>query len=72
MVYLPVKTVHRCMKEDGAHRVSDDASEELAIFLRHLIREITRSSMEAASLSNRTTIQTKDIKFAIRHLGMGY
>lgn len=68
MVELPEKTIERCMKEDGANRVSKEAKEEMAIFLREMLFKATKASVDAAKLGKRRTIMGKDVKFAIKNL----
>lgn len=68
MVELPEKTIERCMKEDGANRVSKEAKEEMSIFLREMLFKATQASVEAAKLGKRKTIMAKDVKFAINNL----
>ena len=67
MVELPEKTIERCMKEDGADRISKEAKEEMAIFLRETLYKATRASIDAAKLGKRRTIMAKDVKFAIKN-----
>lgn len=68
MVELPEKTIERCMKEDGADRISKEAKEEMSIFLRDVLFRATRASVDAAKLGKRKTIMAKDVKFAINNL----
>ena len=68
MVELPEKTIERCMKEDGANRVSKEAKEETAIFLREMLFKATKASVDAAKLGKRRTVMGKDVKFAIKNL----
>lgn len=68
MVELPEKTIERCMKEDGADRISKEAKEEMGIFLRDVLFKATKASVDAAKLGKRKTIMAKDVKFAINNL----
>lgn len=68
MVELPEKTIERCMKEDGADRISKEAKEEMGIFLRDVLLRATKASVDAAKLGKRKTIMAKDVKFAINNL----
>lgn len=68
MVELPEKTIERCMKEDGADRISKEAKEEMSIFLRDVLFRATKASVDAAKLGKRKTIMAKDVKFAINNL----
>lgn len=68
MVELPKKTIEKCMKEDGAERISDKAKDEMVNYLREELYRATRASIDAAQLGKRKTIMARDVKFAIKNL----
>ncbi|MEM4260001.1 MAG: NFYB/HAP3 family transcription factor subunit [Candidatus Woesearchaeota archaeon] len=63
---LPLMTVERIMKLNGAYRVSEDSKEELRDILEEKAAEITKKAIEYAKHAKRSTIKKTDIKLAAR------
>ncbi len=64
MMGLPILAIERLMKEKGAHRVSDDAKEELRKILETYLYDLSIKASKIASHSGRKTINSGDLLIA--------
>ncbi len=62
MAELPLAPVKRIIKQAGAHRVAQDAVEELRDELEEHAKERARSAKEYAEHAGRKTVQADDVK----------
>ena len=68
MSEIPKAPVERIIKESGAERVSEDAKEELALYLEEVAREVAKEANKVAKVAKRKTVKADDIKLAIKNL----
>lgn len=68
MSEIPKAPVARIIKESGAERVSEDAKEELALYLEEVAREVAKEANKVAKVAKRKTVKADDIKLAIKNL----
>lgn len=64
MTELPIAPVKRIIKNTGISRVSEDASEALAVCLEEIAEEIAGKAHELARHAGRKTIKASDILLA--------
>ncbi len=62
MAELPLAPVKRIIKQAGAHRVSEDAVQELRDELERHAEERARDSKQYAEHAGRKTVQASDIR----------
>jgi len=65
MAGLPIAPVTRLMRNAGAERVSEDASQELAELLEDYGEKIGRKAVSLAKHAGRKTVKVEDILQAI-------
>lgn len=66
MTELPKATVKRLMKESSGLRVSEEAVEHMSEHLESVLREKTDESVDYTEHADRSTIQDKDVKMALK------
>jgi histone H3/H4 len=64
MVELPIAPITRIVKNAGAERVSEDASQELARLLEDYGTKIARKAVSLARHAGRKTVKREDIREA--------
>lgn len=64
MTELPIAPVKRLLKNAGATRISDEASEELAKVLEELGEDLARDATKLAKHAGRKTVKAEDIILA--------
>lgn len=65
---IPKAPIGRIMKDAGAERVSEDAKEELTMYIEQVVRDVTVEANKVAKIAKRKTIKPEDIKLAIKNL----
>lgn len=65
---IPKAPIGRIMKDAGAERVSEDAKEELIMYIEQVVRDVTVEANKVAKIAKRKTIKPEDIKLAIKNL----
>lgn len=65
MAELPVAPVARLVRNAGAERVSEDASEALAQLLEEYGKNVARKAVSLAKHAGRKTVKAEDIRQAI-------
>ena len=68
MSEIPKAPIARIIKESGAERVSEDAKEELALYLEEVARDVAKEANNVAKIAKRKTVKADDIKLAIKNL----
>lgn len=64
MTELPIAPVKRLLKNAGATRISDEASEELAKVLEEIGEDLARDATRLAKHAGRKTVKARDIILA--------
>lgn len=64
MARLPIAPVNRIIRNARAERVSEDASEELAMLLEEYGTKIARKAVNLARHAGRKTVKREDILIA--------
>ncbi|KXS40292.1 MAG: archaeal histone [Methanohalophilus sp. T328-1] len=65
MTIIPVAPVGRVIREAGAERISESASEELARILEEYGMKISTEAIALARHAGRKTVKEVDIKMAV-------
>ncbi len=65
---LPQASVDKLIRKAGAHRVSEDAAEELASHLEEIAIEVAREAITLASHAGRKTVKAEDIELAQKRI----
>ena len=65
---LPLTPLGRIIKKGGAERVSEDAKEELSVFLEQEAKEIAKLALNNAKENGRKTLKAEDIAVAYKEL----
>ncbi len=65
MAELPVAPVARLVRNAGAERVSEDASEALVRLLEEYGEKVARKAVSLAKHAGRKTVKAEDIRQAI-------
>lgn len=62
---IPLATVERIMREEGAEKVSDGAKRALESTLEKYAREVSKLAVKLAYHAGRRTIKAEDIELAV-------
>ncbi len=65
---IPLAPIDRILHQEGAERVSEEATILLRDFLEKIAREIAREAVDASRHAERKTVNEEDVKFAISRL----
>ncbi len=65
MAELPIAPVARLIRDAGAERVSEDASQELAALLEEYGEKVARKAVSLARHAGRKTVKVEDILQAV-------
>jgi len=65
---IPLAPIDRILHQEGAERVSEEATLLLRDFIEKLAREIAREAIDASKHAERKTVNEEDVKFAISRL----
>lgn len=66
MVELPIAPIERIAKKNGAERISEDATKELAVILEEYGSKIATEAVKLAKHAGRKTVTAEDIRLAAR------
>lgn len=64
MTQIPLAPIKRIIKDSGADRCSDDATETLALILEDVGVELSTKANEYAKHAGRKTVKMEDIQLA--------
>ncbi len=70
MTDLNIAGIRRLAKKGGAERISRDALEYLLYVIEKLTIEISKQAKTFAELNDRKTINIREIKHALKKLGL--
>ena len=65
---IPLVVAKKYLKQQGALRVSDEASEKMIKILEKRVEEIANLARQYAKHANRNTVLESDVDLAIRNL----
>jgi histone H3/H4 len=60
-------TIKGILKEEGAERVSSNASKQLAEIVEIFARDLAKKTIEAARFAKRKTIEAEDVEYVTRN-----
>lgn len=61
---LPIASMHKLIRKAGAHRVSQGAAKELALYLEEVAAEVAGEALKLAEHAGRKTVRIEDIELA--------
>jgi len=65
---LPTASVDKLIRKAGAHRVSEGAARELAVYLEEAATELAREAITLAEHAGRKTVKIEDIELARKRI----
>ena len=61
-------TIRNILKDEGANRISSEASKKLAEIVEIFARDLAKKVIDAATFAGRKTVEIEDADFVTRNL----